>query len=66
MWEVKHFVGGTTREALKFLDNEVKEWFREAGVKQIIQVTECFGQAPTSGGKLDNAIFVSIWYRSTE
>lgn len=64
MWEVKHFVGGTTKEALKFLDNEVRDWFREAGVTQVIQVTETFGQAPSGGGKIDNALFVSIWYRA--
>ena len=67
MWEVKHFVGGTTRGAISFLDNEIKTWFRETNIDQIVQVTETFGQAPTgSGGALENAIFVSIWYRPKE
>lgn len=67
MWEVKHFVGGTTRSGLKFLDEEIKNWFRESGVTQIIQVTESFGQAPTGmGGSMENAIFVAVWFRAGE
>lgn len=67
MIEVKHFVGGTTRNALKFLDDEIKNWFRESGVTQVLQMNETFGQAPTGmGGSMENSLFIAIWYRAGE
>ena len=64
MWEVKHFVGGTTKGALEFLDNEIKGWFRDSGVTQVVQVTETFGHAQSGpSGTMENAVFVAVWYR---
>ncbi len=65
MLNVKHFVAGTTRNALVFLDNEIKEWIRENKVTEVKEIRETFGQAPTGmSGATENVLFVSIWYET--
>ncbi|HNQ34722.1 MAG TPA: hypothetical protein PKN80_01490 [bacterium] len=67
MLAVKHFVSGTTRQALVFLDNEVREWLQENKITEVKFIRETFGQAPTGmSGTAENSLFVSIWYEKPE
>ena len=66
MLTVKHFVCGTTRSALIYLDNQVNEWIKEEKiiVANIKEIKECFGQAPTGmSGSSENVLFISVWYQ---
>ena len=61
---VKHFVAGTTRSALIYLDGEVNEWIKESKITDIKEIRECFGQAPTGmSGASENVLFLSVWYQ---
>ena len=64
MLTVKHFVCGTTRSALTYLDNEVNGWIKEEKVTDVREIGECFGQAPTGmSGSSENVLFLSVWYQ---
>jgi hypothetical protein len=61
---VRHFVCGTTRSALTYLDGEVNGWIKEEKITDIKEIRECFGQAPTGmSGSSENVIFLSVWYQ---
>ena len=64
MLTVKHFVCGTTRSALTYLDGEVNEWIKESKIVDVKEIRECFGQAPTGmSGSSENVLFLSVWYQ---
>lgn len=64
MLRVKHFICGTTRSALIYLDDEVNGWIKEAKINDIKEIRECFGQAPTGmSGSSENVLFLSVWYQ---
>ncbi|MFH2069075.1 MAG: hypothetical protein ABII89_06415 [Candidatus Omnitrophota bacterium] len=64
MLTVKHFVTGTTRSALIYLDGEVNGWIKEEKITDIKEIRECFGQAPTGmSGASENVLFLSVWYQ---
>jgi len=64
MLTVRHFVCGTTRSALVYLDNEVNEWIKENKITDVREIRECFGQAPTGmSGSSENVLFLSVWYQ---
>lgn len=66
MLEVKHFVGGTTRSGLRFVEDEMNSWIKEQNITEIKFVNETFGQAPTGmSGSPENVIFISVWYEKT-
>jgi len=61
---VKHFVCGTTRSALIYLDNEINGWIKEEKITDVKEIRECFGQAPTGmSGSSENVLFLSVWYQ---
>ena len=65
MLTVKHFVCGTTRSALTYLDGEINEWIKENKITDVKEVRECFGQAPTGmSGASENVLFLSVWYQA--
>ena len=67
MIEVKHFVCGTTRSALTYLDGEVNEWIKESKIAEVKEIRECFGQAPTGmSGSNENVLFLSVWYQAPD
>ena len=67
MLTVKHFVAGTTRSGLVYLDGEVNEWIKENKVTDITEIRECFGQAPTGmSGSSENVLFLSVWYQAPD
>ncbi len=64
MWEVKHFTGGTNKQALDFMDNEIKQWLNENQVGEIKAIKEFFGQSQSGAvGAAEPAVFISIWYQ---
>ena len=64
---VKHFVTGTTRSALVYLDGEVNQWIKEEKIADIKEIRECFGQAPTGmSGTSENVLFLSVWYQAPD
>ncbi|MBU2495870.1 MAG: hypothetical protein ABIK20_01585 [Candidatus Omnitrophota bacterium] len=64
MLTVKHFVCGTTRSALIYLDNEINGWIKEEKITDVKEIRECFGQAPTGmSGSSENVLFLSVWYQ---
>ena len=64
---VKHFVCGTTRSALTYLDGEVSGWIKEEKVTDVKEIRECFGQAPTGmSGSSENVLFLSVWYQAPD
>ena len=67
MLTVRHFVTGTTRSALIYLDGEVNEWIKESKITDIKEIRECFGQAPTGmSGASENVLFLSVWYQAPD
>jgi len=69
MLTAKHFVAGTTRSALIYLDGEVNEWIKENKIAfaDIKEIRECFGQAPTGmSGASENVLFLSVWYQAPD
>ncbi|MCX5642428.1 MAG: hypothetical protein NTY10_04270 [Candidatus Omnitrophica bacterium] len=67
MLTVKHFVCGTTRSALIYLDNEVNTWIKEEKITEVKEIKESFGQAPTGmSGANENVLFLSIWYQTPD
>jgi hypothetical protein len=66
MLTVKHFVCGTTRSGLAYLDNELNEWIKENKITEIREIRESFGQAPTGmSGAAENVLFISVWYQAS-
>ncbi len=64
MWKVKHFTGGTNKQALAFLDDEITQWLNDEQIGEIREIKEVFGQvASGSIGGGEPAIFISIWYQ---
>ena len=67
MLTVKHFVAGTTRSGLVYLDSEVNEWIKEQKITDVQEIRECFGQAPTGmSGASENVLFLSVWYQAPD
>ena len=67
MLTVKHFVAGTTRSALVYLDSEINGWIKEEKVTDVKEIRECFGQAPTGmSGSSENVLFLSVWYQAPD
>ena len=67
MLTVKHFVAGTTRSGLVYLDGEVNGWIKEQKITDVREIRECFGQAPTGmSGANENVIFLSVWYQAPD
>ena len=67
MLTAKHFVCGTTRSALIYLDGEVNGWIKEEKITDVKEIRECFGQAPTGmSGASENVLFLSVWYQAPD
>ena len=67
MLKVKHFVAGTTRSGLVYLDDEVNGWIKEQKITDVQETRQCFGQAPTGmSGASENVLFLSVWYQAPD
>jgi hypothetical protein len=67
MLKVKHFICGATHTALEYFDEDVNKWIRKNNVRDIMKVSEFYGQSPVGmSGHQENVLFVSLWYNEPE